>query len=408
MRQTIRLGRVAGIPLGMHWSVLVIAALLANALAIAVLPVGAPGRPAWQYWFVAVGATVVFFLSLVAHEFAHALVARRNGLTVRRITLWLLGGVSEIDGDAPTPGVEFRLAIAGPATSAAAALLFGAVYVGAEALSLPVVIVTGLYWLAFVNLLLAGFNLLPGAPLDGGRVLHAILWRRFGDRDRAQAAASRAGSAIGMGLIALGFLELYAGAGGGLWLMLVGAFLMMAARAEESNAVTRGALAGRTVADVMCPDPVCGYAHQSVQGFVDTVAAHSRHRVFPVLRLSGEVAGAVSLAALSRVPPAARATTRIEAVARPTTVLPVDAPAIALLRTPLAAGRLVVVVDGERTVGVVTAEDVARVMELTALGAAPTAGGPAGFGPTGFGPTGEQQGGSVGAPDVRPPARLGA
>ena len=199
MKQTVRLGRVAGIAVGAHWSVAVILVIIAELLAVAVLPGAFPRQSAGLYWAVAGIAAVVFLASLLAHELAHALVARRHGVGVRSITLWMLGGVAELDGDPPSAGADLRIALAGPAASlVAAALLFGA-GAGIGAAGGPGVVVAAAMWLAVMNGILAVFNLLPGAPLDGGRVLRAVLWRHYGDRGRAERGTARHHRWIGSG-----------------------------------------------------------------------------------------------------------------------------------------------------------------------------------------------------------------
>ena len=246
MKQSVRLGRVAGIPVGAHWSVAVILVIIAELLAVTVLPGAFPHQSAGLYWVVAGAAAVVFLASLLAHELAHALVARRNGVGVRSITLWMLGGMAELDGDPPSAGADLRIALAGPAASlAAGVVLFGAgVAIGAA--GGPGVAVAAATWLAVMNGILAVFNLLPGAPLDGGRVLRAVLWRHYGDRGRAERGAARAGRVLGAVMIGLGIGELLALRSlGGLWLMLIGWFLITAAAAEEKAAAAKTALAGR-------------------------------------------------------------------------------------------------------------------------------------------------------------------
>ena len=181
MGENIRLGRIAGIPVGINWSILVIFCLLTWELADLVLPGYHRHEAAAIYWIAGIITTILFFASLLAHEVSHAVVAKRNGIGVRRITLWLFGGVSELESEALTPGADFRIAVVGPLTS----FVLAAVY-GALALLLPKagggeeVLVSALGWLAWINLLLGGFNLIPAAPLDGGRVLRAALWQRSG------------------------------------------------------------------------------------------------------------------------------------------------------------------------------------------------------------------------------------
>ena len=209
MDQNIRLGRIAGIPVGLNWSVLFVFGLLAWELADLVLPQDQPGHPVALYWIAGAVTTVLFFGSLLAHEAAHALVARRHGIAVRSITLWLFGGVSELEGEALTPDVEFRVAVVGPLTSFAVALAAGAcsLLLHAGSGSTPVV-AAALGWLAWINLLLGGFNLIPAAPLDGGRILRAVLWHRSGDGSAPppppRAVARRS---IGYALVVLGVLE---------------------------------------------------------------------------------------------------------------------------------------------------------------------------------------------------------
>ena len=198
MDQNLRLGKIAGIPVGLNWSVLFVFALLAWELAGLVLPHVQPGHPVALYWVAGTVTTVLFFGSLLAHEAAHALVAKHHGIAVRSITLWLFGGVSELGGEALTPGVEFRIAVVGPLTSFAVALVAGA---GSLLLhdgsGTAAVVAAALGWLAWINVLLGGFNLMPAAPLDGGRILRAALWHRSGDRVRATLTSSRCGEVFG-------------------------------------------------------------------------------------------------------------------------------------------------------------------------------------------------------------------
>jgi len=222
MRQSIRLGAVHGVPVGLHWSTVVILFLLTPGLAAGLLPAAADGYTTAAYWLAATGFAGLFLTALLAHEYAHARTAQHYGIRVRSITLWLLGGVSELDGDPPHPRADLAVALAGPAASLASAGVFllaagPAGLLGADLLQV------GLSWLAVVNLALAAFNLLPGAPLDGGRALAAILWRVRGDRAVARLAAARTGVALGVVLAGTGLvLALATGTFDGLWLVLLG------------------------------------------------------------------------------------------------------------------------------------------------------------------------------------------
>jgi Zn-dependent protease/CBS domain-containing protein len=367
MTQTLRLGRVAGIPVGVHWSVLVIIALLVEGLATTVLPASAQGQSATTYWGVAVGASVLFLISLLAHELAHALVARRYGIRVRRVTLWLLGGVAELTDEAPHPRADLLVAAAGPLTSMFAAATFAAGVVGASLAGAPPVLIAALIWLALINGVLAVFNLLPGAPLDGGRVLRAILWRVRGDRNGASLAAARAGRAIGLLLVIAGLAQvLFTDQFRGLWLALVGWFLVSAATSEEAGARYRSLLVKVPVRDIMNPYPLSGNPDQSVGDFSRTVASRAHHRAFPLRDWQGRPAGMVRLADVARVPAEARETTSLAEVATRPDLVPVVAASepAAEIATALARGGLVLVVEEGLLVGVVSEADMLRATEL--------------------------------------------
>jgi Zn-dependent protease/CBS domain-containing protein len=380
MRQTVRLGRFAGIPVGVHWSVFVIMLLLVQGLAVAILPAGAAEQAAVVYWGVAVVVAVLFLAALLAHELAHALVARHYGVRVRAITLWLLGGVAELDGEAPHARGDLLIALAGPLVSLASAGLFAATAAFASAWGAGSLAVTALAWLAVVNAILGLFNLLPGAPLDGGRVLAATLWWVRGDRAAARRAAGRAGMVLGGVLIAAGLAEVLLAANfGGLWLVVLGWFLTSAARAETIDVTLRDALAGVRVGDVMTTPAVCGYASQSIADFVATVARHHPHRIFPVVDPDGRLVGVVSLIRLAKVPTTDRHRVRLGDIRAPVDRIRVLEPTTPLIDAapPLLAGghRLAPVVADGRLTGVITPGDVARATELTTLGITPDRGG---------------------------------
>jgi len=381
MKATIPLGRLAGIPLGAHWSVLAMVGLIAQIMALAVLPQTAPHYATAAYWAVGVGTALLFVASLLVHELAHALVARHYKVGVERITLWLLGGVSQLATEAPSPRAELLIAGSGPMASLAVGGLFAGVAAGGGALGLPKLALAGMVWLAVANAALAVFNLLPGAPLDGGRVLRAALWKRSGDKDRASARAAQFGRALGAVLIGAGFLQtLFGNLLGGLWLALVGWFLLGAATAERSGFMVHRQLAGVLVRDVMTFEPTVAPSWWTVDAFLDRIGRHEHHRVFPVVDFDGRPFGVVSLADLATLARDSRAVTRIADVCRPLADVPVVAPGDRLtgliegIRLRLRQGHdLVVVTENGRLVGVISPADIARTIELAALQQAPLA-----------------------------------
>ncbi|TYB43923.1 site-2 protease family protein [Actinomadura chibensis] len=362
MKQTFKLGTLFGIPVGMHWSVLVIMALIADLLARSVLPQADPAAAASTRWAVGVAAAAVFLASLAAHEFAHALVARWHGVRVESVTLWMLGGVAVLADEPPDARADLRIAGVGPAASAAAAVLFGAAAAGGVELGVPHIITASLAWLAASNALIAVFNLLPGAPLDGGRILRAILWRRGGDRASADHAAARAGTALGRVMIGGGLLVmLLVNWFNGLWLAVVGWFIAGSARSEDRWTDLHEAAEGMTVADVMTPYPDHGWAWQPAGAFVEGVALRSRQSAFPVLDVTGEPVGAVTVDGLGRVPSehADIPLRDISVPLPPDRVVAPEAPMITLLQlAPVAADLIAVVTADHRLVGIVTTADI--------------------------------------------------
>lgn len=372
MKQTLRLGRIAGVPVGLHWSVLVIIALITFTLAEGVLPTATPGQSTAVYWSVAVPAAVLFFASLLAHELAHSVVARRRGVHVRGITLWMLGGVSELEDEAHSADSEFAIAVVGPLTSLGAGALFGLSALASATLEGPRIITQVLVWLAVTNVILAVFNMLPGAPLDGGRVLRAYLWRRHGDRARADRAAAQAGRAVGVTLIAAGALELLAwGAGSGLWLIVLGWFLMSAAGAEATSRIVHEAVHGLRVRDVMTAHPDYGAAWGTVEDFVSNVVQHSRQSVFPIADVDGAPVGVVTTRSLARVPADQRPVLRLSSVAtpvRPDHIATSDTLVSELLdHAPLQEKLIAVVVDDRQITGMVTVDDLTHAVERRRL-----------------------------------------
>jgi len=331
-----------------------------------------PGQPAVAYRAVAVPCAAAFMAALLAHELAHSLVARRCGVPVTSITLWALGGVSELGGEPPTARADLRIAAAGPAASLAAGLLSGGLAAAVHAGGGPGIAVAALGWLAAMNVLLAAFNLLPGAPLDGGRILRAVLWRRTGDRVRAARSAAAAGRAVGAALIILGMGEvlLWADAGG-LWLALIGMFVMSAAAGEATAGAAAAALAGLRVGDIMTPDPDIGGTWMTVAGFIDGIALRSAQAGFPVIGPGGSLAGVTGVSRLGRVPPDSRASTTLGQVMDPVPpgylAAPEDPAAPLLSRPPLAGDLAAIVLTEGRITGIVTVSRLRQIIRREAL-----------------------------------------
>ena len=293
---TIVLGRVAGVEIGLNWSWLVVFGLILWSLATVQFPAALPGR-SWQtYAAMGVTATAIFFACLVLHELGHAIQARREGVKIEGITLWLFGGVAKIAGEFPSAGAEFRMAAAGPLVSLILGVLF---IVEAAAWPGPGGIATELAWLGYINLVLLAFNLVPALPLDGGRMLRAALWARSRDFAAATHRATRVSSVLAAAIIALGLVEVLAGGLDGIWLAVVGWFILEAGRAEEMRVETRDALAGVTVAMLMTRSPVTVGADQTLAEVADALAGTPRHTAYPAVE-DGAVIGLLPLKALAQ------------------------------------------------------------------------------------------------------------
>lgn len=380
MGATFSLGRLAGVRVGVHWSVLVIFFVIAFGLALGRLPDAHPDHPAWRYWIVGLATSVVFLLSVLAHEISHALVARRNGIDVEDITLWMLGGAARLKGEAPSPGAEFRIAGVGPLVSLVVGVVFGAlagVLAGIFGVGLAV---EALAWLSGINILLAVFNAVPAAPLDGGRLLRATVWKATGNALRATAVATAAGRVLGWTLVGLGLYLLLLGAAfSGIWLVLMGWFMVAAATAESGQATMRELLRGVPVREVMTAEPLSAAAGTTVADFLGEPAFRYRHSAFPVTDNEGRPVGLVTVSRLHQVPEEQRTSTTLTEVMTPLKDLPTAAPgdplAQLLPKLETTPANRALVLDEGRLVGIVTSSDVSRTVSwLTSSPAWPRGG----------------------------------
>ncbi|MGW1376032.1 site-2 protease family protein [Streptomyces sp. NPDC002446] len=372
MNGSVRVGHVVGVPLRMHWSVPLLVGLFAFGLGRQALPAWTPGRSGAVYAVAGLVGAALLTGSLLLHETAHAATARWKKISVEDVTLWALGGTTRM-GRPKTAGAAFVVAVSGPLTS----LLIGGVALGGGAglqllagwAEIPAVV---LLWLGWANLFLGVFNLLPAVPLDGGRVVQAVLWWRTGDRERADLAASRSGQVMGLLLVAAGWVSVLRGSAGGLWIVFVGLFIVIVAGGERRRAALYTALRGVRTADAMSSPVVTGADWLTVQRFIEDVAVPSHHSALPLLDFEGRPSGIVQLRRLAAVPPAERENLRVREVAIPLSQCAVAAPdeplSEALDRFTLRSGSRLLVVDGGRLTGIVTGKDISRLMQRHTLG----------------------------------------
>ncbi len=369
MESTFTLLRVRGIPIGVHWSWLLVFAIVVWSLATALFPVTYPGLDGSTYLVMAAVSAAVFFGSVLLHELGHALCGIREGVPIHGITLWLLGGVAKLQGNPPSPPAEFRVAICGPLVTLALALAFTAAALVGDRFDWPASVQGVVDYLARINALVLAFNLVPALPLDGGRVLRSWLWRRQQSFAAATRSAARAGQAFGFMLIAIGLLGLFGGTGpGGIWFAFLGWFLVQAAQSEAAMASVRQALGGAKVRDVMTPDPVVVGPDLAVADLLDRPPPGRRFSSYPVVD-DGRPVGLVALRMAAAVPGGEREARRVADVMKPVDEVPtvgVDRDVAEVVPELDAETGRALVVDGGRLVGVLSGSDVVRAGETGA------------------------------------------
>jgi Zn-dependent protease len=372
-RKGFRIASFRDISVYLHWSWFIVF-LLILWVVVQFFQINTDSQPA-TYIPIAVGTTFLFFISVLVHEFSHSLVANRNGIPIRRITLFVFGGVAQMDRDVPSPGVEFKMAVAGPLCSYALCLLFGFALYVAHSLHADTV-ASGFMLLALVNFGLGTFNLIPGFPLDGGRILRSMLWYHWDDLERSTRAACRLGEVVGALLILGGvamlvtdfFQTTYDLLFASVWFILVGTFLIQAAFSSYRQVQTRVSLADATVQGLARPGVP---ALDSSTTLEETYKLHlemAPASVVPVLK-QGRLAASVGMAELRSIDPVLWPDTSVAQVARPLQqgdAVTSDMPLFEAMLLMERSGReFLWVVEEGRLVGVLLREDARRMVKQT-------------------------------------------
>jgi Zn-dependent protease/CBS domain-containing protein len=364
----ITLFELLGFKIRVDASWLLLAVLVTWSLAVGFFPATYENLPAPVYWAMGVVGMLGLCLSLIFHELCHSLVARRYRIPIKGITLFVFGGVAELEDEPASAKAEFLMAIAGPLASASLAVVCYAALVAGRSLGVPAPVLGILDYLAALNAVLAGFNLLPAFPLDGGRALRAGLWSWKGDLQWATRLSSRIGAAFGMALMILGAISFMLGnVVGGMWRFLIGSFLYSAANASHQQLAVRRALEGQRVRRFMTVDPVTVPADASVQRFVDDYVQTSHHRLYPVIE-QDRLVGCATVRQIKAVPRDRWSLVRVGEImspcARDNTVGP-DEDALKALSVMQRTGngRLMVVENG-RLAGILTLKDLLDFLAL--------------------------------------------
>ena len=369
MSGTFSVGRILGVDIRVHFSWVFIFALIAWSLATIWLPSRYDGWSGGQYWAVGIVGSAMLFVCVLIHELSHSLEAIRRGLTVSSITLFFLGGFSQIEGESRTAGEEFWVSVVGPVASLGLASIFGLLYLGLR--SSPGQLTALVQYLMVVNLVVGLFNLIPAFPLDGGRVLRALVWRATASQERATRVASVTGSVLGFGLIGLGIVFVFTNSFiTGIWLVFIGWFIQSAAASARQSSEERTVMSGRVVRDAMDRSFQSVPPGMSLQRLIDDHIATDFERAYLVM-LGDTFHGLVTVTDVGRVPVDRRSTMWVsEAMTRADDVetLPPDAPLEDGLRILAEKNiRQLVVLESNRPVGLLTRAGVLRVMEVARL-----------------------------------------
>ena len=363
-----RVGRLAGVPIGINPLWLLIVALITWSLGATYYPDQVDGIAPAAAYLLGLASAFLLFASILLHELGHAIVARRRGVRVEGIDLWLLGGVSKLKDSPHRPEDEFRYAVAGPAVTLVIAALFGTASAALPA-SAPAAIKALIEYQFFVNCVILAFNLIPAFPLDGGRILRALIWRRVGNMGRATRAAARIGRGFAYAFIALGLLATFEGAIGGLWLALIGLFLLMAGRAEESQQEIQAAFGGHEARELMAFPAVTIPAETPLEEAARVFFARFRYRSFPVID-GDAVVGLVTIDQVEAIGPVQRRERTVGEIAErdPDLFINEHTDIGALLARPafMRTGRAVVLTERDG-VGILSATEVRRALRATQL-----------------------------------------
>lgn len=364
-------------PIGIQPLWLVIVGLLTYSLGSSYFPAQDPGLSSGAAYALGLLSALTLFAGILLHELGHAVVARRRGVQVKEIDLWLLGGVSQLHGEPDAPGDELRFALAGPAVTAVLLVIAGAARLALGGV-LPDWALAVVDYQVYVNAMILGFNLLPAFPLDGGRVARSLLWRHSGDRERSTDQAAAIGRMFGVALMVFGFLSFATLGVAGLWFALIGGFLFVAGNAEAQQMHVTHALTGITAAELMSQPVVTVPATATLDAAVDSGFVPHLYGALPVVDDSGRVVGLLSLGGVRATPPARRGTvlTREAMTFDAGLLIEPETPMTDLLGAQAFqdTGRAVVVDGDQRPLGIVSITDVQRRVradELRTSGVAP-------------------------------------
>jgi Zn-dependent protease/CBS domain-containing protein len=364
----IKLFTLLGFKIYVDASWLILAFVITWSLASGFFPFAQPGLAPATYWWMGIAGAFGLFASIIFHELGHSVIARRYGIPMKGITLFIFGGVAEMTREPPNAKSEFMMAIAGPIASILAAGFFYLIYLSAPAIALPLPAASVFGYLATINVILAVFNMVPAFPLDGGRVLRAALWGWKNDLPWATRISSALGSGFGIFLMIMGVLSLFSGnIIGGIWWFILGIFIRGASRMAYQQVLLREVLEGEPVRNFLFRNPVSVTPATSVRELVDHYIYQYHHKFFPVVE-AGRVVGCVTLDQVKEIPSDDWTRRTVGDIARPcgpdNTIHPqADAMKAFTTMNTTGASRLMVI-DDDRLVGVLALKDLMNFLAL--------------------------------------------
>jgi Zn-dependent protease/predicted transcriptional regulator len=365
----LNLFKLFGFQVKIDFSWVFIAVLIAWSLSTGLFPFQYQGLSTRTYWIMGIIGSLGLFLSIIIHEFSHSLAARRYGMHMKGITLFIFGGMAEMSDEPPSPRAEFMMAVVGPVTSILLAGVFYVIYIAGATQGQPNPVNGVVRYLAFINALLAAFNVVPAFPLDGGRMLRSVLWGVKGDLRWATRVSARIGSGFGILLIGIGIFNVFAGNFiGGMWWFLIGMFLYSAAKMSYQQLLTRRALEGESVRRFMKSDPITVPPDMTIKELVEDYVYVFHHKLYPVVDGSGRLNGCITTQQIKEVPREEWDQKRVGDLKNPcsgenTLSADTDAVEALSLMNRTGASRLMVTENG-RLVGVVTLKDMLKFLSL--------------------------------------------
>ena len=364
----LRLFKLLGFEVRIDWSWIIIAVLIAWSLSTGLFPFHYKNLSTQTYWLMGIAGAAGLFLSIIAHEFCHSLVARKYGLPMKGITLFIFGGVAEMGDEVPSPKAEFMMAAVGPLSSIVIAAIFYGIYtLGKVNFSEPINGIVG--YLAFINAILAGFNLVPAFPLDGGRMLRSVLWGWKKNIRWATRVSAGIGSGFGILMIIFGVLHILSGNFiGGMWWFLIGMFIQGAAKASYQQLITRRALEGEPIERFMKTQTVSVRPSLSLKDLVEDYVYRYHFKMFPVVDDSNKLLGCITTKQVKEIPREEWANKRVKDVAIPcsekNTIHPkMDAVKALSLMKRDGTSRLMVT-EGSQLVGIIALKDLLEFLSL--------------------------------------------